>query len=251
MNRSSYKGQYDQIVEPEMIAFHADFGPTTTRVVVEFVDLHSDQGSQTKVVLTQVGFPTQDIFNGVSQGTHEAFDKLDSLLARIALAALVGFVAYFVVGFATFGLLPSLRSEFLKYQTVYRSQEAMKSVMPVGMAFMFFAIVPLAILYAMLCQGVSGFAEGARLGALFGALIGVFAIGSFVVHNYVNLQIGLKLTVQQAVVYFVEWVVVGIVIGFIYRPLSPHYCSLHKECNSLAQKRGQPGLQYAAAQFPG
>jgi uncharacterized protein YndB with AHSA1/START domain len=85
MNRSSYKGQYDQIVEPEMIAFHADFGPTTTRVVVEFVDLHSDQGSQTKVVLTQVGFPTQDIFNGVSQGTHEAFDKLDSLLASQVL----------------------------------------------------------------------------------------------------------------------------------------------------------------------
>jgi len=142
--------------------------------------------------------------------------------ARIALAALGGFVAYFVVGFATFGLLPSLRSEFLKYQTIYRSQEAMKSVMPVGMAFMFLAIAALAVLYAMSCQGVSGLAEGVRLGALFGALIGLFAIGSFVVHNYVNLQIGLKLTVQQAVVYFVEWVVVGVVIGLIYRPVAPH-----------------------------
>jgi hypothetical protein len=141
-------------------------------------------------------------------------------LARIALAGLGGFVAYFVVGFATLGLLPSLRIEFLKYQTIYRSQEAMKGVMPVGMAFMFLAIVALTVLYAMLCQDVSGFAEGVRLGALFGALIGIFTLGAFVVHNYVNLQIGLKLTVQQAVVYFVEWVVVGMVIGFIYRPLA-------------------------------
>jgi hypothetical protein len=103
--------------------------------------------------------------------------------ARIALAALGGFVAYFAVGFATFALLPSLKSEFLKYQTIYRSQEAMKGVMPVGMAFMFLAILALAVLYAMSCPGVSGFAEGIRFGALFGALIGLFAIGSFVVHN--------------------------------------------------------------------
>jgi hypothetical protein len=141
-------------------------------------------------------------------------------LARIALAALGGFVAYFVVGFAMLGVLPSLKIEFLKYQTIYRSQEAMKGVMPVGMAFMFLAIVALAVLYAMLCPDVSGFAEGVRLGALFGALIGIFTLGAFVVHNYVNLQIGLKLTVQQAVGYFVEWVVVGMVIGFIYRPLA-------------------------------
>src|SRR5271155_238505 len=81
----SYKGQYDEIVEPEKIAFHADFGPTTTRVVVEFTDLHQDQRSQTKMVLTQVGFPAQDIRDRVSQGTNESFDKLDSLLASQVL----------------------------------------------------------------------------------------------------------------------------------------------------------------------
>jgi hypothetical protein len=42
-------------------------------------------------------------------------------------------------------------------------------------------------------------------------------VGSFVLHNYVNLNIGLRLTVVSAVVYFVEWTVVGIVIGAIYR----------------------------------
>jgi hypothetical protein len=43
-----------------------------------------------------------------------------------------------------------------------------------------------------------------------------------VVHNYVNLNIGLKLTLQQAAAYFVEWLVVGTVIGLIYRPATPH-----------------------------
>jgi hypothetical protein len=135
-------------------------------------------------------------------------------LSRIALASVAAFVAYFAVGGLAFGLLPSLRNEFLKYPSIYRSQDAMKGVMPVGMAFMFIALVVLSILYATLYQGGSGFVAGAR----FGALIGIFAIGAFVLHNYVNLQIGVKVTVQQAVAYFVEWLIVGIVIGLIYRP---------------------------------
>lgn len=73
----TYKGQYDEIVEPEKIAYHADFGLITTRVVVEFIDL----GAQTKMVLTQVGFPSQEICGHVSRGTTESFDKLEALLA--------------------------------------------------------------------------------------------------------------------------------------------------------------------------
>jgi hypothetical protein len=135
-------------------------------------------------------------------------------LLRMILAALGAFVAYFVVGGLAFGLLPSLRTEFLKYPAVYRAKEGQMSHMPLGMAAMFLGILALALLYAMLYRGGYGIAEGAR----FGALIGVFAMGSFVVHNYVNLNIGLKLTVQQSVAYFVEWMVVGIVISLIYKP---------------------------------
>src|SRR5580658_4438621 len=136
--------------------------------------------------------------------------------SRIAPAALGGFVAYFAVGgFAA--AVPALRSEFSKYPAVYRSQEAMKSVMPAGMAAMFLAILALAVIYARLYRGGDGVAEG----GLFGALIGVFALGAFVVHNHVNLDIGLTLTLQQAAVYLVEWIVVGIVIGLIYRAPAP------------------------------
>ena len=48
----------------------------------------------------------------------------------------------------------------------------------------------------------------------------MFAVCAFVLHNYVNLNIGLRLTVGQAAAYLVEWIVVGIVIGLIYRPVA-------------------------------
>jgi uncharacterized membrane protein len=107
-----------------------------------------------------------------------------------------------------------MKTEFKKYPAVYRSHESIMSVMPAGMAAMFVSIAVLAVIYAMGYRGGAGLVEGAR----FGALIGVFVIGAFTVHNFVNLNIGWKLTVQQSVAYFVEWVVVGIVIGMIYRP---------------------------------
>jgi hypothetical protein len=134
-------------------------------------------------------------------------------ILRIVLAALGGFVAYFVVGGLAFVLIPSLKTEFLKYTAVYRDHNGQMSHMPAGMAGIFLSILVLAVLYAQLYQGGSGLVEGAR----FGALIGVFVLGAFVLHNYVNLNIGLKLTLEQGVAYFIEWTVVGIVIGLIYR----------------------------------
>jgi hypothetical protein len=135
--------------------------------------------------------------------------------SRLGLAALGATFAYFVFGFVVFGLLPLLTDEFRKYPAVYRTQEAIQGVMAVGLAATFVAILVLAVLYAMAYRGGSGVAEGAR----FGVLIGLFAVCAFVLHNYVNLNIGLKLTLEQAVAYFVEWMVVGIVIGLIYKPL--------------------------------
>jgi hypothetical protein len=132
---------------------------------------------------------------------------------RIGLAALGAFVAYFVLGGLTFAL-SSFREEFLKYPAVYRAKEGQLSQMPAGMAFMFLAMVALAVIYSLMYRGGSGVAEGAR----FGALIAIFFVSTFVVHNYVNLNIGLKLTLQQAVAYSVEWIVVGTIIGLIYKP---------------------------------
>jgi hypothetical protein len=132
---------------------------------------------------------------------------------RIALAALGAFVAYFVLG-GLFFTSSVLRNEFSKYPAVYRPQEGQMSHLPVGMAAMFLSMVVLAVIYAMLYKGGSGVAEGAK----FGALIGVFAVCAFVLHNHVNLNIGLKLSLLSAVTYFIEWTVSGIAIALIYKP---------------------------------
>jgi hypothetical protein len=135
-------------------------------------------------------------------------------IPRIFLAAVGSFAVYFVFGGLSFAL-SSMKTEFLKYPAVYRSAESIKSVMPAGMAAMFIAMLALAVLYALLYKGRSGLLEGTR----FGALIAIFSICSFVIHNYVNLNIGLRLTIQQSVAYSVEWLLVGLTIGLIYKPL--------------------------------
>jgi len=134
--------------------------------------------------------------------------------ARLMLAAGGGWVAYFAFGFLVFGLVPILRNEYAKYPAVYRTQEEMQGVMPAGMLAMLVAILVMAAIYAMAGQGRTGAVEGAR----FGALIGLFAVCAFVIHNHVNLKIGLTLTIGQAIAYFLEWTLVGTVIGLIYRP---------------------------------
>ena len=73
----SFSGRYDEIVEPERIVYHANFGHAITRVVVEFFE----HGKGTKVVLTHEGCPDDFFCKTVSQGTAESLDKLDSLMA--------------------------------------------------------------------------------------------------------------------------------------------------------------------------
>jgi hypothetical protein len=133
--------------------------------------------------------------------------------SRIALAALGATVAYFVLGGILFSALPSLQKEFMKYPAVFRTQDDMKRVMPMGMISILVAIFVVAVLYAMAYPAGGGVLDGAR----FGALIGVFAVCGFALHNHMLLNIGLKLTVGQAVSYFVQWLVVGIAVSLIYR----------------------------------
>jgi uncharacterized protein YndB with AHSA1/START domain len=77
----SFTGKYDEIVEPERIAYHADFGQAITRVVVEFFE----QGNWTRVVLTHDGFPNESFCKTASEGTTESLDKLASMLGDHAL----------------------------------------------------------------------------------------------------------------------------------------------------------------------
>ncbi len=77
----SFTGRYDEIVEPERIAYTADFGMAVTHVMVEFFE----QGDRTRVVVTHDGLPDESFSKNISQGTLESFEKLDSILAAESL----------------------------------------------------------------------------------------------------------------------------------------------------------------------
>jgi hypothetical protein len=129
---------------------------------------------------------------------------------RLALAALAATVIYFALGGIAFVVLP-LSQEYSNHPGIFRSQESMKSVIPAGMIGMLFAMVALTVMFAKMNR--LGLGEGVK----FGVLVGVFAIGAFVLHNYVNLNISSKLVMEQCAMYFVEWVAVGAVIGLVYK----------------------------------
>ena len=134
--------------------------------------------------------------------------------SRIVLAGLGATIAYFAIGFLLFALLP-LADEVRQFAAVYRPPESMARVAPVGMVALLLAMMALAALYSLAVRdGSPVVAQGMR----FGFLVGVFAAGSFVLHNYVSLNIGLRLALLQAVAYFVQWVGSGVVIALIYRP---------------------------------
>lgn len=132
--------------------------------------------------------------------------------SRIALAVLGAAVAYFALGGILFAALPTLQKEFMKYPAVYRSRDDMNRVMPLGMLAILVEIFVVTVLFAMAHPAGGVVADGAR----FGAMIGAFAVCGFALHNHVNLNIGIKLTMGQAVAYFVQWLAVGIVISLIY-----------------------------------
>lgn len=132
---------------------------------------------------------------------------------RAAVAALVGTLAYYMVGFFLEGWL--FRGEFTPYSAVYRSSDTVMRYMPLGMVFTFIAAFVITMIYARLGPS-NGVIEGTRLGAL----IGVFVACVFAGVSYVILNIGGKLALVQAFDAFVQWTVIGVVIGLIYRPRS-------------------------------
>jgi hypothetical protein len=135
--------------------------------------------------------------------------------SRLALAAIAGTLASFIFGFLVIWLVPALMNEARNYPTLFRAREEMGTYMPYGFAASFVAVLVVTIIFAMIHQGGSGPMEGARLGVL----IGIFAICN-VMHNYANYNFGLKLALGQSAAYFFQWIVVGLVIGLIYKPLA-------------------------------
>ena len=132
--------------------------------------------------------------------------------ARLVAAAVAALVVFFAYGFLVNGML--IREDYAQFSVVYRSADALPQYVPYGLAGTFVAMLALVMMYAKGYEGGSGAAEGAR----FGALVGIFVACTHVVDNYVTLNIGAKLATEMAVAAFFQWILVGLVVGLVYRP---------------------------------
>jgi hypothetical protein len=131
--------------------------------------------------------------------------------SRVAMAAIAATVADFVFGFVVYGNL--LTSSFLAQSGIYRAAEAQMAYMPVGAAGLAVAMFAATILFAN-----SPRPAGLASGLAFGFLLAVFTIGTCVIVNFATLNMTTDHAVKMGVAALAEWLVVGAVIGLVYRP---------------------------------
>ena len=131
---------------------------------------------------------------------------------RIAMAAVVALLVFFVYGFLVEGML--IRQDFALSAALYRDSHAQMKYMPIGMVSVLVGLFAAAALYAKWCGGVSGPMMGLR----FGLLMGVFAACIHAISNLVTMNMNVRLGLEIALSTFVGWVLAGIAIGAVYKP---------------------------------
>lgn len=134
---------------------------------------------------------------------------------RLALAAVAATVVDGVYGFLVYGNIIS--GEFARYPAIYRSSETQTAYLPVMFLGIFFAMLVASYLYAKGYEGGNGLQEGMR----FGVLVGLVMVGYVAGVNYAIMNIGRRMALYYALAGLVEWVVVGMTIGFVYRAARP------------------------------
>lgn len=134
-------------------------------------------------------------------------------LRRIAVPALVAWLVDSVYGYAVFGVM--LDSEFAPYRpSVFRSAEAMNSMLPMMFAASLVGFIALTYIFAKGHEGGPGLKEG----FWFGVVIATWGVFSFSIPSYAIYNIGQKLALETTVAGFVEMLLSGIVIGLVYKP---------------------------------
>ena len=130
---------------------------------------------------------------------------------RLALATVAAFVVDAAYGFLVYGM--ALANQFSQYPGVYRPPED-TSHMPILFGGILIGAATAAYIYAKGYEGGSGVAEGIR----FGAALGIFVGGYSTLINWAVLNIGRSLAISMAAAAFVEWLLIGLVIGLVYKP---------------------------------
>jgi hypothetical protein len=133
--------------------------------------------------------------------------------ARLVMAAAAAFIFDAAYGFLVYGM--ALRDQFGRYPGVYRQPED-TSHMPILFAGILVGMLTVAYIYAKGYEGGPGAAEGLR----FGVALGVFVGGSIALVNWAVLNIGRTLAISMAAAGFVEWLLIGLIIGLVYKPVA-------------------------------
>jgi hypothetical protein len=131
---------------------------------------------------------------------------------RLVGAAAAATVVDAVYGYLVYGVL--LASEFARYPDIYRPPEFAATYLPPMFLGIFIAMFAAVAIYAKGYEGGSGMAEGVRFGAVLAFFVAVLTASV----AYGTLNIGRKLTLGLLVAGLVEWLIVGIVIGLVYKP---------------------------------
>ncbi len=134
---------------------------------------------------------------------------------RLVLAAVAALITFFAWGFLTEGWL--LRKDFAASAALYRTSDLQMKYMPLGMVATLVALLAAVVLYAGWCGGTSGAVRGLQ----FGLLIGVFVACIHSISNLVTMNMQTKLGLEIALCNAFGWLLVGLVIGLVYRPFKP------------------------------
>ena len=135
--------------------------------------------------------------------------------SRILLAAVAALVVFFGWGFLTEGWL--LRKDFAPSAALYRTSDLQMKYMPFGLASVLVGLLAAVALYAGWCGGTSDAMKGLQ----FGLIIGVFVACIHPISNLVTMNMDTKLGLEITVSTAIGWVLAGLVIGLVYKPLAP------------------------------
>jgi len=131
---------------------------------------------------------------------------------RLAIAAVVTWVVDAIYGMVFWTGI--MGSRMAQYPAVFRSQEAMNANLPLLLVGGLVAIFVMAYIYAKGYEGGSGIGEGLRYGVLLALLMTGFV--SLPIYATFNIDAGLAMLAST--LSFVEMMMIGVVLGVMYKP---------------------------------
>src|SRR5215470_19377475 len=132
---------------------------------------------------------------------------------RIVIAALAATVVDALYGFVVWGQI--LSREFAQFPAIFRTSDD-TTALPLMFVGVLVGILFATWIYAKGYEGGSGLIEGLRFGVVIGLLVGSYMAGV----NYGILRIGKRMALTYGIGWVGEWVLVGLAIGIVYKPVS-------------------------------